>query len=71
MRVGPVAAEVTGGELTRPRRPSWPALVARDSYALLAVFVVLLAVGLLAGLRLPVALAIGALIAGWLSSWSP
>ena len=71
MRVSQTAAEATGEQLTRPRRSSWPALVARDSYALLVGFVVLLGLGLLAGLRLPVALAIGALIAGWLSSWSP
>ena len=70
MRIGPIAAEATGGERARVR-PRWPALVARDSYTLRAVFVVLLGLGLLAGLRLSVALAIGALIAGWLSSWSP
>ena len=70
MRMIPTAAEATGGELARVR-PRWPALVARDSYTLLAVFVALLGLGLLAGLRLSVALAIGALIAGWLSSWSP
>ena len=57
--------------LARPGRPGWPALLARDSYALLAVFVALLGLGSLAGLRLGVALAIGALVAGWLSSWSP
>jgi hypothetical protein len=71
MRVTPMAAEATREVLARPRRPSWPALVARDSYVLLAVFVVLLALGLLGGLRLSVTLAIGALVAGWLSSWSP
>ena len=70
MRLGPLATEATDKQPTRPS-PRWPALVARDSYTLLAVFVVLLGLGLLAGLRLSVALAIGALIAGWLSSWSP
>jgi hypothetical protein len=65
------AAAATGERLARPRRASWPVLVARDSYVLLAGFVVLLGLMPLTGLRLPVALAIGALVAGWLSSWSP
>jgi hypothetical protein len=64
-------AEATGERLPQPRQSSWSAMLARDSYVLLAGFLVLLALGWAAGMGLATALAIGALFAGWLSSWSP
>ncbi len=65
------AAEATGERLPQPQRSNWSAVIARDSYVLLAGFLVLLALGRAAGMGLATALAIGALVAGWQSSWSP
>jgi hypothetical protein len=59
------------GERLRMRLASWPAAAARNSYVLLAVFGALVLLGRLAGGGLTMALGIGALVAGWLSSWSP
>jgi len=68
--VNQTAAEATAPRL-RLRPSSWPAAAARNSYVLLAMFIVLVALGRLAGGGLAMALTIGALVAGWLSSWSP
>jgi hypothetical protein len=67
--VNQAVVEPVGGRL-RTRLASWPA-AARNSYALPAVFIVLVALGRLAGGGLTMAVTIGALVAGWLSSWSP
>jgi hypothetical protein len=65
------AAEAAAERLRQPRRSNWSPMIARDSYVLLAGFLVLLALGRAAGMGLATALAIGALLAGWQSSWSP
>ncbi len=51
------AAEATGERLPQPQRSNWSAVIARDSYVLLAGFVVLLALGRAAGMGLATALA--------------